>query len=170
METDITKNTITTPLVDEQDVYMTDLTNDFPSTITTSDKTDEESTSNSGKKEKQKKDAPIEEVYVQDSEKLLPKRIPVLLPMEKWKTESENLTEDDAVNMGIQICINKHKNKHKKDEKGKMIKYDDTVDKEYNYDRIFAAVAYALMSACPGTTIRGILESTKVIKTTEELT
>jgi hypothetical protein len=60
--------------------------------------------------------------------------------------------------------------KTKKDEKGKTIRYNDTANREYNNDRIFVAIAFTLLLACPGTIIRGIQESTKTIKTTDKLT
>jgi hypothetical protein len=146
------------------------LSDEFPLTATTSDEADDESANNTLEGGKQKKEVPIKEVYVKDLETtLLLKLIPVLVPME-WKIESENLTDDDAVDMRIHICINKHKKKHKKEKKGKMIKYNDTADKEYNYNRIFTEVAYALIPACPGTTARGTQESMKIIKMTDRRT
>jgi hypothetical protein len=110
------------------------------------------------------------EVYEEYLENLLPKKIPMLSPMNRWVKDSKTMSDEDEANIGVQIRINKKRTKTKKGENGKLIKYNDTAQREYDYDRIFGAVALALLSACPGISIRGIRENTKEITKISELT
>jgi hypothetical protein len=166
MEAIIALGTTLTPIREEQDMYMTDLDTD---TIYNGEETDDENET-LAVNQKTKRKTLVEEIYKEFSEELLPKRIPLLVPMTKWEEEREKLTEEDQIDIGIQIRINKRQMKTKKDSKGNTIRYNDTMHRDYQYDRIFGAIAFALLSACPGTAIRGIRESTKDILATEDLT
>jgi hypothetical protein len=78
------------------------------------------------------------EVYAQYSEKLLPMTIPMLTLMSRWVKESDNMTGEDDVR------------------------------NSESDGRKFVALALAILSACPGTAIRRINESTREIKSVDE--